>query len=90
LIFSSPLLSVPLWRRDADILIASLPAETREAIRRHEETGTYDSPEYRAAMEAYYRHFVIRRMPRPPDVEKCFSEMNPAVYKPCGGRASSR
>lgn len=85
LILSSPFLSCPLWMRDADILIAALPAEMRDAIRRNERNGTTDAPEYVAAMEAYYSRFVIRRTPRPVDVEKTFAEMGVDVYQTMWG-----
>lgn len=85
LIFSSPLLSFPLWTRDAGILISTLPAERRDAIRNNERTGTYDDPGYQEAMRVYYRNFVLRRAPWPEDVEKTFAGMGTNVYQAMWG-----
>lgn len=62
-ILSSPLVTTAQWEADADSLILTLPDSVQSAIARHEAAGTTDSPEYKAAMDAYYaRH--VRRQPR--------------------------
>jgi proline-specific peptidase len=42
--------------------------------------GTYDSPEYRAAMMEFYRHYLARRQPWSAEIEKSFADLNPDVY----------
>ena len=48
-ILSSPLLSTPLWIEDANYLRSLLPADVQETLTEHEEAGTTDSDEYKAA-----------------------------------------
>ena len=60
-ILSSPLVTTAQWEADADSLIKTLPDESQSAISRHEAAGTTDSPEYKAAMDAYYGRYVRRR-----------------------------
>ena len=58
------------WRQAADELRAELPTEIREALERHEATGSYDHPEYRAAEAEFYARHVCRIVPNPPEVER--------------------
>ncbi|MEL7043739.1 MAG: proline iminopeptidase-family hydrolase [Pseudomonadota bacterium] len=60
LILSSPLISTPLWIRDANALRATLPPEVQAALTRHETAGTTDDPEYLEATEVFYERFVRR------------------------------
>ena len=60
-ILSSPLVTTAQWESDADSLIKTLPDEHQAAIARHEAAGTTGSPEYQAAMDAYYDRYVRRR-----------------------------
>jgi proline iminopeptidase len=80
LILSSAPASTEIWERDTAELKAQLPQETREAIDRHEAAGTYDSPEYQAAMREYYFRFVTRLDPLPPLMKKTIAEAGLPVY----------
>jgi proline iminopeptidase len=60
LTLSSPLISTPLWIRDANILRATLAPEVQEALDRHEAAGTTDDPEYQEATDVFYEQFVRR------------------------------
>ena len=60
LTLSSPLISTPLWIRDANALRATLEPEVQEALDRHEAAGTTDDPEYRDATAVFYEQFVRR------------------------------
>lgn len=60
LTLSSPLISTPVWIRDADALRATLPPAVQEVLDRHEEAGTTDHADYQAATEVFYRQFVTR------------------------------
>jgi proline iminopeptidase len=56
-VFSSPLLSTPLWVRDANLQRSQLPDDVQRTLAQHEKAGTTDSKEYLAASEVYYeRH----------------------------------
>jgi proline iminopeptidase len=63
-IFSSPLLSTPLWVRDANIQRSQLPKDVQRTLATHEKAGTTDSAEYQAASEVYYeRHMYAGKRP---------------------------
>jgi len=65
-VFSSPLLSTPLWVRDANIQRAQLPEDVQRTLIEHENAGTTDSEEYNAASEVYYeRHMYAGKKPEP-------------------------
>lgn len=69
-IFSSPLLSTPLWVRDANLQRSQLPEDVQRTLAVHEKAGTTDSPEYQAASEVYYeRHMYAGK--KPPDTAEC-------------------
>lgn len=65
LILSSPLVSTPEWVDDASKLIDGLAPQVRDALRRHIAAGTFDSPEYREAEEAFYDRHMCRANPCP-------------------------
>jgi len=73
--------SVPAWMPEVARLRSELPPEVEETLRRHEEAGTTDTPEYQAAeMEFYDRHLC--RVEWPDWLAECFEVMNanPEVY----------
>jgi len=66
-ILSSPLLSTTLWVEDANIQRSQLPEDVQRTLTEHEEAGTTDSDEYKAASEVYYeRHMYAGERPEPP------------------------
>jgi proline iminopeptidase len=80
LVLASPLLDARRWLADADRLRRELPGEVQETLRRHEEAGTTDSPEYERATGAYCREFVCRRDPWPPEMEESLSQLGRDCY----------
>jgi proline iminopeptidase len=78
LVLASPALSTELWKRDADALIATLPDSVREAIRTHEEAGTYEDPAFQAAMMDFYGRYVTLRWG--PDVDSTFAHFGAELY----------
>ncbi|MEM1403548.1 MAG: proline iminopeptidase-family hydrolase [Pseudomonadota bacterium] len=60
LTLSSPLISTPLWIRDANALRATLDNETQAVLDLHEAEGTTDHPDYAAATDVFYDQFVSR------------------------------
>lgn len=85
LILSSPALSIPLWLKDADTLIATLPDSVQKAIRINEQNKTYDALEYQQAIQTYYQNFLARKLPWSADLDSSFSQMGENVYKYMGG-----
>jgi L-proline amide hydrolase len=75
------------WRKAADELRAGLPTDVREALERHEATGAYDHPEYRAAEAEFYARHVCRVVPNPPEVEltNAALEEDSTVYRHMNG-----
>jgi proline iminopeptidase len=80
LILNSPCLSIPLWLKDSDTLIASLPDSIQRTIRTHEQMGTTDSPGYQQAVEVYYQNFLARKMPWSVDLDSTFQQFGNEVY----------
>lgn len=80
LILASPALSVSRWLKDAETLKRTLPESTQAAIAKHESAGTFDSPEYQAAVMEYYKRYLCRRDPWPDDVNRTFAELGQSVY----------
>ena len=80
LVLASPALSVSRWLRDAEALKRTLPESVQAQIVKHESAGTFDSPEYQAAVMEYYKRFLCLRDPWPDDVNKTFAEWSQSVY----------
>ncbi|MGH2806376.1 MAG: proline iminopeptidase-family hydrolase [Actinomycetota bacterium] len=80
LILSSAPADTEMWERDTAALKATLPPETQEAIETHEAAGTYDAPEYQAAMREYYVRYVTRMDPLPYLMQKTIAEAGMPVY----------
>jgi len=80
LVLASAPMSVPRYARDARDLLTTLPEAARTAIETHEREGSFDSPEYQAAMMEFYKLYLARRQPWSAEIEKTFAELNPDVY----------
>jgi proline iminopeptidase len=85
LILSSPALSIPLWLKDADTLIATLPDSVQKDILTNEQNKTFTSPEYQEAIKIYYEHFLARKLPWSADIDSAFSQIGQNVYEYMGG-----
>ena len=60
LVLSSTLASIEEWVAEALRLRAQLPADVVATLDRHEAAGTYDDPEYRAALDVFDDRYVRR------------------------------
>lgn len=60
LVLAGPCLSAKRWVEDQNAFLAQMPAEVRATVARHEAAGTTTSPEYLAAVDAYYRRHLLR------------------------------
>lgn len=74
--------SYVLWRQEMAVLRAALPPAVDATLRRHEDAGTTESPEYQAAAKAFYDRHVCRVQPWPKDYLSSFMEIatDPTVY----------
>ena len=59
-IFSSPLLSTPLWIEDANYLRSQLPQGIQDTLNFHEMANTTDSDEYLDATRVFYERHLTR------------------------------
>jgi proline-specific peptidase len=85
-IASSPA-SMIQWVEEANRLREDLPPDVQQALLDHEAAGTTDSPEYKAAIEDFYKRHVCRVDPLPEYVERSFAaiDRNPEVYYTMNG-----
>ena len=60
LVLADALASMPTYIQEVDRLVAALPPEIREPLRRHEEAGTTDDPAYREAVVRFYERHLLR------------------------------
>jgi len=84
-IFSSPCLSAPMWATNQAAYVGELPEADQDTITRCEAAGTTDSDEYQAAMMTFYKRFVCRLNPWPPEMENSFETANMQVYQTMWG-----
>lgn len=79
-ILAGPALDIPRWVADSRRLIETLPPEEAQAILEGERTGQTDSEAYHAATDAFYRRYLCRADPWPPELEAAFAGMGEQVY----------
>jgi L-proline amide hydrolase len=79
--------SMPLWLEAANRLRDQLPVDVQETLLRHEQAGTTDSAEYKAAEDVFYARHVCRVQPQPRDVKDSFDQIDddPTVYHTMNG-----
>lgn len=84
-ILAGPALNFPRWIADSRRLMAMLPPEVGQAIEEGERTGETESEAYQAATQVYYRNFVCRADPWPPELERAFAGLGEQVYGTLNG-----
>ena len=72
LVLASSPASIPQWVEETGKLRAQLPQEVQDTLRRHEEAGTTDDPEYEEACTVFYERHVCRADPWPECVLRSF------------------
>ncbi|MFA6582892.1 MAG: proline iminopeptidase-family hydrolase [Elusimicrobiaceae bacterium] len=82
LILSDSLASTDSWMREARRLRSELPADLQATLKRHEDAGTTDSPEYQEGMMVYYKRHICRLEPWPDFLNRSLAEFGkaPEVY----------
>ncbi|PKE28506.1 alpha/beta hydrolase [Rahnella sp. AA] len=87
LIIANSPASMELWLQAAARLRNGLPAGVQETLLAHEQAGTIDSEEYKAASQVFYARHVCRLDPWPEEVKRTFSAMeaDPTVYHAMNG-----
>src|SRR6266540_6000317 len=87
LVLADTAASFPDFVAEASRLRAELPPEVEATLRRHEQAGTTDDPEYAAACQVFYDRHVCRLEPWPPELVEAFAwiERDPTVYHTMNG-----
>ena len=89
LILAGPVLSVPMFVRNANLLKLQLPADMQEAIERNEAAGTFDAADYQAANAEWLRRHLARNETVLEEVLNGFgdpkADLNPQVYNTMQG-----
>ena len=87
LIVASSPASMIQWVQEANRLREELPPAVQATLLKHEATGTFDDPEYAAAMQVFYDRHVCRVVPNPDYVTRSFDSIgvNPEVYYTMNG-----
>lgn len=80
IIFNSPYFSTALWKKDADILIKTLPDSTQVAIANGEKTGDFNSTAYINANTVYAKNFGVRNSRLTSDLDTIMSAGNGFIY----------
>lgn len=57
-IFSGPLISTPVWQRDANILLGKMPENLQDTIRKYEALKEFKAPNYLAATDSFYSRYM--------------------------------
>lgn len=86
LILSSPLISTPIWIRDANALLAALPQDIQNTIHTHMAAGTTDHPDFRAANDVFMaQHYCRLAKPWPTIMDVGHKHFKPAIYNTMWG-----
>lgn len=87
LVLSNTAASFPDFVAAANKLRADLPPEVDATLRRHEEAGTTDDPEYAEACKVFYRRHLCRLDPWPQGVIEGLGKIDedPTVYHTMNG-----
>jgi proline-specific peptidase len=85
LILADTAASLPQWVAEVRRLVAELPPEVQQTLRDHEEAGTTDSPEYKAAYRVFTRRHICRLDPWPDCVTRKCGKPGDDVYRAMWG-----
>jgi L-proline amide hydrolase len=87
LVLSNTAASFPDFVSEANTLRTELPPGVDDTLRRHEEAGTTDDPEYAAACTVFYQRHLCRLDPWPAGVSEGLAKLDedPTVYHTMNG-----
>jgi len=74
--------SMELWQIGTRQLLEGLPEDIRETIKKCEQEGKTDSPDYKRGMEVFYLKHICKVQPRPEELKlaKAAQVADPTVY----------
>jgi L-proline amide hydrolase len=87
LVLSDTAASFPDFLAEANRLRGELPPEVEATLKRHEEAGTTDDPEYEEACMVFYKRHLCRLEEWPPELVESFEWIarDPTVYHTMNG-----
>jgi L-proline amide hydrolase len=87
LVLSNTAASFSDFVSEANALRADLPPGVDDTLRRHEDAGTTDDPEYAEACKVFYERHLCRLLPWPPGVVDGLAKLDedPTVYHTMNG-----
>jgi proline-specific peptidase len=87
MILANTAASTERWITEANQLRAKLPGEIQQILKRHEDAGTTEDPDYVIATEVYYRRHLCRLTPWPDSLQRTLHKLaqDPQVYNTMWG-----
>lgn len=81
-VLGSTLASAAEWEVEAARMRAALPPEVQAVLKKHEDAGTTNDPEYEQAVLVFYTRHLCRMQPWPECLLRSFAQLqqNPEVY----------
>jgi proline iminopeptidase len=80
IIFNSPYFSTALWKKDANMLIKTLPDSIQIAIAEGEKTGNFNSAAYINANSVYAKNFGVRNARLTSELDTIMAASNGFIY----------
>jgi proline iminopeptidase len=75
IILGSPAISIPMWLKDADTLLSTLPDSIQNVVKINEQNKTFEAPAYKQAVQVFYQNFVARKLPWSADIDSTFAQL---------------
>jgi len=87
LVLTDTAASFPDFVTEANRLRGELPPDVEATLKRHEDAGTTDDPEYEEACMVFYQRLLCRLDPFPPELVESFEWIarDPTVYHTMNG-----
>lgn len=85
LITTGGLASVPLTMSEMERLKKELPPDVQETLRKYEEEGDYQNPEYVKAQMVFYKNYLCRLDPWPAELNYTLEQVSIPVYGTMNG-----
>jgi len=79
-VFASPVLDVPGYVEDVNVLLKQEPDSIQRTIADAEKNGTTNSAAYQSAMMAFYHEHIARKEPWSADIDSTMTQLNPGPY----------
>jgi proline iminopeptidase len=80
IIFNSPYFSTALWKKDAEILIKTLPQNIQQAIAEGEQSGNFKTEAYLNANTVYAKNFGVRKTRLTSSLDTVIAASNGFIY----------